>query len=214
MHSLKGLSKTSNNYVHRSCSGALSSNGNLSSTYLIQPSLKFAPVSLKCERGADGKGYAVFHHDSEAEVYVSGYPDDCGGYKKQFVYNENMETIVLVINNSISCQQHTKAVCKGVTFMDDSCSWLTGRNSRKLSYWGGGPHDGVGCSCGITGSCADSGQKCNCNINNNYGSSYYTDEGFVVWRNDLPMTGIAIGDTGSSGVEVVKYTVGPLRCVV
>ena len=156
----------------------------------------------------------MFHHNTEAEVSVTGYNDACGGYQKQFGYNDNMEVLIFVINNSVSCQQHTKAVCKGVTFVGASCSWLKGRSSKRLLYWGGGPQNGEGCSCGVTGSCADSGRKCNCDINNNYGSDWYTDEGLVTLSEDLPLTGIAIGDTASTNVEVVKYTIGPLKCVI
>ena len=186
----------------------------MSKTYFIQPSLKFAPVSLKCELGNDGKGYAVFHHNTEAEVYVTGNSDSCGGYTKTFTYSDNMETIIFVINNSIYCQQSTKAVCKGVTFVGHDCSWLNGRDRRKLLYWGGGPQNGTGCNCGITGTCANSAYKCNCDINNNYDSTWYTDEGSVTLKDDLPLTGIAIGDTGSTDMEVVKYTIGALRCII
>ena len=206
-----GLSNTSTIYVHRSCSQALSSNGNASASYFIQPSLKLGAVSLKCERGIDGKGYAVFHHDTEAEVTVTGYNDNCGAYQKQFGYNDSMDTIVFVINNSISCQQYTKAECKGVWFVDRDCTWLKGRNSKRLLYWGGGPHNGRGCSCGITGSCESSVFRCNCDYN--IESRWLNDEGFVSLKDDLPLTGIAIGDTGLTNTEIVKYTIGPLRCI-
>ena len=184
----------------------------MSKTYFIQPSLKFAPVSLKCELGIDGKGYAVFHHNTEAEVYVTGNSDSCGGYTKTFTYSDNMETIIFVINNSISCQQSTKAVCKGVVFVSRGCSWLNGRDRRKLLYWGGGPQNGTGCNCGITGTCTNSAYKCNCDINNDY--DWDTDEGSITLKDDLPLTGIAIGDTEVSDVEVVKYTIGALRCII
>ena len=154
----------------------------------------------------------MFHHDTEAEVRVTGYHDACGGYQKQFGYNDNMETIVFVMNNSISCQQYTKAECKGVHFVDRDCTWLKGRNSKKLSYWGGGPYNGRGCSCGITGSCESSAYKCNCDYNSIV--TWLSDEGFVTSKDDLPLTGIAIGDTGSTGIEVIHYTIGPLRCVI
>jgi len=211
---IEGLPETSSNYVHQSCSQALSSNGNVSASYFIQPSLKFGAVSLTCERGMDGRGYAVFHHNTEAEVRVTGSNDACGGYQKQFGYNDNMEMMIFVINNSVSCQQHTKAVCLGVTFVGLGCSWLKGRSSKKLLYWGGGPQNGTGCSCGVTGTCADPTRKCNCDINNNYGSDWHTDEGLVTLNKDLPLTGIAIGDTGITNDEVVKYTIGPLKCII
>ena len=200
--------------MHASCSEALASNGNVSKTYLIQPSFQSGAVSLQCERGSDGKGYAVFHHDTEAQVTVTGYPDSCGGYKKQFTYQLDMQVIILAINNSINCMQMTSADCRGVTFVGENCSWLNGRGNKKLLFWGGGPQNGTGCNCGIHGNCANALRKCNCDINNNYDSNWYKDEGYVTLRGVLPLIGIAIGDTLTTNTEVVKYTVGPLRCVV
>ena len=175
--------------------------------------MKVGAVSLKCERGVDGKSYAVFHHDTEAEVNVTGYGDAAGAYQKQFVYNKSMETMLFVINNSASCQQHTKAVCKRLKFVSRGFTWLNGRNNKTLLYWGGGPSDDKGCSCGITHSCANPRYKCNCDINNTNSSSWYTDEGFVTLRSDLPLTGIAVGDTAYNNGEVLRYTIGSLRCV-
>ena len=76
----------------------------------------------------------------------------------------------------------------------------------------GGPQNSKGCSCGVTGTCADPGRKCD--INNNYGSDWHTDEGLVTFNEDLPLTGIAIRDSGSANVEVAKYTIVPLKCVI
>ena len=209
----EGLSPTSNDYVHGSCDAALKANGDTVKSYFIQPSLQHSPVSVKCQK-FNSVAYAVFNHNNEAETRVTGQPDAAGGYKFQFVYPTPMETIVFVINQSSSCAQLTKATCLGVVFVGLGASWLNGRDGSKLRFWGGGPSNGTGCACGITNTCRDTTRKCNCDFNNNYGSEWTTDSGDVTAKDVLPLTGIAIGDTGTANVEVVKYTVGPLRCLI
>ena len=209
----EGLSQTSSDFVHGSCDAALKANGDTVKNYFIQPSLQYAPVSVKCQK-FNSVAYAVFNHNNEAETQVTGHPDGAGGYKFQFVYLTSMETIVFVINQSSSCAQYTKATCLGVEFVGSGKSWLNGRDGGKLRFWGGGPADGNGCACGITNTCKNVAYKCNCDINNNYGSEWTTDVGDVTAKDILPLTGIAIGDTGTANVEVVKYTVGPLRCII
>eukprot|EP00795_Rhopilema_esculentum_P013222 gene13222-4040_t len=206
-----GISKTSENYVYRNCQEALEANNNISNSYKVQPSMQHGPVLIKCVMESDGRAFALFNHDTESERTVTGYPDKCGGYKHSFVYRDDMETITLVVNNSIHCEQLTKAICKGVVFVGQGCSWLIGRNAQKLSYWGGGPANGTGCACGISNSCINPSRKCNCDYNDN--NSVQMDTGYVVEKDALPLTGIALGDTMSRDVEVVKYTVGPLRCI-
>eukprot|EP00112_Aurelia_sp_Birch-Aquarium-sp1_P019861 Seg50.8 transcript_id=Seg50.8/GoldUCD/mRNA.D3Y31 product="Contactin-associated protein-like 2" protein_id=Seg50.8/GoldUCD/D3Y31 len=207
------LLQTSSDYVHESCDAALKANGDTVKNYLIQPSLQHAPVSVKCQK-FNSVAYAVFSHNNEAETTVTGKPDENGGYKFQFVYPTPMATIVFVINQSSSCAQYTKATCKGVVFVGSGASWLNGRNGGKLRFWGGGPSNGTGCACGITNACRNTARSCNCDFNNNYGSEWTTDLGDVTAKDVLPLTGIAIGDTGTTNAEVVKYTVGPLRCIV
>lgn len=208
------MSKTSPSYVHPTCADALQSNGNITKAYFVQPSVKHAPVLLKCQRASDGKGYAVFNHDTEAEMTVTGQTDPCGSFRRAFHYGQSLETVSFVVDHSSECQQYTAAQCKGIIFVSGDCTWLLDRNNQKLLFWGGGPQHGRGCQCGITKSCALSSTLCNCDINNNVGNTFYRDEGFVTLKQVLPLTGIAVGDTASPDVEVLKYTIGPLRCVV
>ena len=169
-------------------------------------------MQLKCQREvATGKGYAVFNHNTEAMITVNGYPDGRGGYKHQFTYTMDMNTIISVINQSSSCKQSTHATCQGVIFVSRGYTWLNGRVGQKLAYWGGGPSDGIGCACGITNSCVNNYYKCNCDINED--GVIYADSGDVTNKEVLPLTGIAVGDTQSSA-EILYYTIGPLKCVI
>ena len=165
---------------------------------------------VTCERGADNRSYAVFHHESEKEVTVKMRRDPCGANVYKFTYATPLETINFVINNSHHCQQKTSATCKNVWFSHYDCTWLLGRNNDELKFWGGGPQNGAGCACGITGTCSDPKKKCNCDHED---GKWHTDEGYVTLKSVLPLSGIAVGDVDLAD-EIVKFTIGPLRCFI
>ena len=62
--------------------------------------------------------------------------------------------------------------------------------------------------CIIAGSCSDSQKKCNCDQNDNTERS---DEGFLTYKDHLPVTELQFGDTGNTG-ERGWHTLGPLIC--
>ncbi len=164
---------------------------------------------MECTKDQDGKSFAVFHHDSESKTLVVGY-ERPGSYKKNIQYEDAMTTIEAFINQSSFCKKHTQIQCHHVTLKD--YGWLTGQGGQKLDFWGGGPSNGIGCACGITNSCAEGGEKCNCDKNDGV---WRKDEGYVTKKEILPLTGIAIGDTGNpSYSERLLYTIGPLFCAL
>lgn len=167
-------------------------------------------VKVKCVKQSDGKIWAQFDHDSETRTYVSGY-EAIFSYKKKFKYNNinEMADIIAFIESSASCKQFTKVECKNMCFIMHNCAYLEGRNGKRLSYFGGGPAEGEGCACGITGTCDTADKKCNCDSNSN---SVLKDEGFVTKKADLPLSGIALGDTGASK-EYGYYTIDKLQCM-
>ena len=165
---------------------------------------------MKCERGNDEKGYAVFHHDTEHTVEVKNKLDDCRSNRYLFKYAEPKELIDSVISKSDYCQQHTKAVCKDVWFLNYQCTQLIAKDGQYLNFWGGGPQDGTGCACGLTSNCTVRSNKCNCDYEN---GKDQTDKGFVTLRGVLPLTGIAVGDVGHVG-ESFRFTIGPVMCVI
>lgn len=166
-------------------------------------------VKVKCVRESDGKIWAQFPHDSEKRAPVKGF-EACYSYKKEFKYDQvnKKADVNAFIESSSTCKQYTKVECYSTVFITRNCAYLQGRNGKKLSYFGGGPANGVGCQCGISGTCVNTAYKCNCDANNGLAS----DEGYVTNKEDLPLLGIALGDTGSSS-ESIYYTIGKLQCL-
>ena len=163
-----------------------------------------------CDPGPDNKGYAVFHHDKEAEIILEKKLEACGSNVFKFRYTTPLEKIHFVINNSHHCQQKTSATCRELWFMHNSCTWLLGRSNDKLKFWGGGPQNGTGCACGIKGTCSDRSRKCNCDKED---GEWHTDQGYVTLKSVLPLSGIAIGDLADVN-EGIEFTIGPLRCII
>ena len=60
----------------------------------------------------------------------------------------------------------------------------------------------------VAGSCSNSGNKCNCDQN---GSPETSDEGFLTYKDHLPVTELQFGDAGDSS-ERGWHTLGPLIC--
>ncbi len=164
-------------------------------------------IAIECMKGKHGRSFVVFHHDNESTILVNGY-EAAGSYNHTLRYDMEMQAIIAIINKSSSCKQHTDLSCYNAMFTGSS--WLSGRNGRKLEYWGGGPSSGTGCACGITNTCASLERKCNCDKND---WNWRADKGFVTKKEDLPITAMNVGDTGHYS-EKVKYTIGPLQCVL
>ena len=62
--------------------------------------------------------------------------------------------------------------------------------------------------CFVAGSCSNPQQKCNCDRNDNTERS---DEGFLTYKDHLPVTELQFGDAGASR-ERGWHTLGPLIC--
>ncbi len=163
----------------------------------------------------DTGSVAVFHHDNENATLVEGY-EAPGSYRVVFNYSIPLESIIAVINQSNNCKQFTRAKCYHSLFIDVkqnnvTFTWLNDRAGQKLAFWGGGPSDGKGCSCGIHKKCAKKGIKCNCDKNDR---KWRSDEGLIRKKDVLPITAINVGDTGAKDrKEQFIYTVGPLICL-
>ena len=170
-----------------------------------------SPVFVECEKKSDGTVWAYFNHDSEFKKYISGY-ETCLSYEHALLYKLNkIADIVGFVSASVYCRQFTRVDCRLSIFVNGvgtDCGRLLGRNGKALRYFGGGPHDGSGCACGITNSCLVSTKKCNCDANS---ATLTFDEGYVTFKDDLPITKIQWGDTGASS-EYAFHTIGRLEC--
>lgn len=165
-------------------------------------------VSIKC-KSINNKATAIFHHDREKESEVHGY-EAPGSYRGAIRYTNDIEDIKVFVDSSSSCRQFTRFNCHGVVLFSGSTQYgfLIDRNNNPMKYFGGGPYDRSGCSCGITNTCAKSGTVCNCDDNI---SSWKHDEGYVTEKERLPLIEVRLGDNGNGG-EMVIYKIGRLEC--
>lgn len=87
------------------------------------------------------------------------------------------------------------------------------RDGASKTYWGGtGSNRGNNiCACGVNEqrTCADPSDKCNCNANDGV---WRSDQGFLTWKFDLPVTELRFGDTQADKNEMGYHTLGKLTC--
>ena len=73
------------------------------------------------------------------------------------------------------------------------------RWEEDMNYWGGAQpnpdRDSVTCACYETQTCADPTKRCNCDSNDR--DVWRADEGFLTFKDDLPVTKFQAGDTGN-----------------
>jgi hypothetical protein len=70
-----------------------------------------------------------------------------------------------------------------------------------MTYWGDNPDpntdphtETMTCPCGLTGTCHTPDKLCNCDSNDD---EWRFDEGWLTYKDDLPVTYFHAGDTGS-----------------
>ena len=166
-----------------------------------------AAVYAQCFRQPDLTYMMNITHDGEARTYVTNY-EDFYSYHKSFTYPMNsLSDIAAVVDALGSCKQFTRIECRNMLYTGHG--GLVDRNGKLYpGYLGGGSSEGKGCACGVTSSCRTNSELCNCDSNVD---TVLKDEGYVTNSSILPVTGIKLGDTGSS-VEYGYHTIGSLQC--
>ena len=193
--------------IYTSCQDALTQNSGSQRFFWIMPEGSSAAVYAQCFKQADLTYMMSIKHDGETRIYASGY-ESKHSYKRDFTYPMNsISDIAAVVDALGSCKQFTKVECMHMVYT--GYGGLLGRNGKLYSgYLGGGSSEGKGCACGVTTSCNTGANLCNCDSNV---AILLKDEGYVTNATILPITGIRLGDTGSSG-EYAYHTVGSLQC--
>ena len=193
--------------IYTSCQDALSQNSGSQRFFWIMPEGSSAAAYAQCSKQADLTYMMSIKHDGETRIYASGYESKYS-YYRSFTYPMNsLSDIAAVVDALGSCKQFTKIECKHMIYT--GVGGLVDRNGKLFSgYLGGGLPEGKGCACGVTASCHTSSKLCNCDSNV---LTVLQDEGYVTNSSILPVTGIKLGDTGSSD-EYAYHTVGSLQC--
>ena len=193
-----------------------------SGNYVIDPDGEggLAPFTVYCDmRDKNGVGVTVISHDSESRTLVDGY-EGKGDYLRSIHYSgASMSQLASLTDVSLHCEQFIKYECygSGIWFDDTpylNKAWWVSRDSTKMTYWGGASPQSNKCACGMTKSCADYSESCNCDKND---AIWREDSGLLTDKTQLPVKQLRFGDTGANGPNNVTdekgyHTLGKFKC--
>ncbi|EDO26105.1 predicted protein [Nematostella vectensis] len=91
-------------------------------------------------------------------------------------------------------------------FLGHGYEWWVSRDNVRMNYWGGAIPGSNQCACGMTSSCAYSGNACNWND-----MRWRSDGGLLTDKASLPVREMRFGDFDSSN-EHGYHTLGKLKC--
>lgn len=130
----------------------------------------------------------------------------------QVNYSASIEQMTAITTSAEYCEQHIAYSCRMSRLLNTPdgtpYTWWVGRGSEKHFYWGGSGPGIQKCACGIDRNCTDPKYDCNCDADHKL---WREDSGLLVYKDHLPVSQVAVGDTNRPGSEA-KLTVGPLRC--
>ena len=190
-----------------------------SGNYVIDPDGTggLAPFTVYCDMSdKNGVGVTIVGHDSESRTLVDGY-EDFGEYSRSILYSgASLSQLASLTNVSAHCEQFIKYECYGsMLILSGSATfgWWVSRDSSKMKYWGGASPGSGKCACGMTNSCADPSETCNCDENDGV---WREDSGLLTDKSALPVKELRFGDTGKDFNSVADekgyHTLGKLKC--
>uniref|UniRef100_A0A674E0I1 Contactin associated protein 2 n=1 Tax=Salmo trutta TaxID=8032 RepID=A0A674E0I1_SALTR len=186
--------------------------GRSSDTYWIDPdgSGPLGPFKVTCNMTED-KVWTTVVNNLPAQTSVTGSSRERRTVL-QLNYSASMEQVTAITTSAEHCEQHVSYGCLMSRLLNTPdgtpYTWWVGRSSEKHFYWGGSGPGIQKCSCGIDRNCTDPKYDCNCDADH---KQWREDSGLLVYKDHLPVSQVAVGDTNRLGSEA-KLTVGPLRC--
>uniref|UniRef100_A0A8C1GNT1 Contactin associated protein 2 n=1 Tax=Cyprinus carpio TaxID=7962 RepID=A0A8C1GNT1_CYPCA len=183
--------------------------GRSSDSYWIDPdgSGPLGPFKVICNMTED-KVWTTVVNDLATQTAVTGSSRERRTVL-QLNYSASMEQVTAITNSAEHCEQHVAYACRMSRLLNTPdgtpYTWWVGRGNEKHFYWGGSVPGIQKCACGIERNCTDSKYYCNCDADQK------DDSGLLVYKDHLPVSQVAVGDTNRPGSEA-KLTVGPLRC--
>ncbi|KAK6991172.1 SCO-spondin [Biomphalaria glabrata] len=171
------------------------------------------PVSVYCDMVSNnGTGVTVLGHNQEAKTEVQGW-EGAREYQADLIYNVSFDHAISIVDQSSNCEQYIRWECFAAlihNYNDNNkitTGWLN-RTKGVADYFGDAPPGSNNCTCGTKNACADKSFGCNCDSNDHV---WRVDDGYLTYKDDLPVYAFVAGDTGGSDEEGFS-TVGPLRC--
>ena len=196
--------------IPASCSEVKKYISSVSGNYVIDPDGEggLAPFTVFCDMtDKSGVGMTVISHNSESRIHVSGC-DSAGCYSRDIHYTgASLSQLASLTRVSSQCEQFIKYECYNSVIFRWESAWWVSRDYAKMTYWGGALPGSGKCACGMTNSCADSSEGCNCDKNDNV---WREDSGLLTDKTKLPVKQLRFGDVNSS--EEGYHTLGKLKC--
>lgn len=169
------------------------------------------PFQVFCDMDNDeGRGITIVHHaNSELPIDVVDC-EDPGCFAHTLNYNgvtvKQIEALMLI---SVACEQFIRYDCFDSKLFRDNIAWWVSRDGRRQNYWGGAAPGSRKCACGMTDSCVDPNQSCNCDAD---AERWLYDEGPLYDMESLPVIEVRYGDVDTAKGEKGRSFVGPLKC--
>ena len=76
------------------------------------------------------------------------------------------------------------------------------RTQGVSDYFGGAVPGSKSCACGMNSTCVKEDLVCNCDINDN---QWRQDDGYLTFKDDLPVSAFVAGDTGRNYLEFLLF---------
>ena len=199
-----------NSPVVTSCSVIKKYMSSASGNYVIDPdgAGDLAQFTVYCDMSdKNGVGMTVISHDSESRTHVQGC-DPRGCYSRDIHYiGASLSQLTSLTKISSHCEQFIKYECYD-SGNGGGYHWWVSRDSTKMTYWGGASPGSGKCACGMTNSCADPRDGCNCDKNDKV---WREDSGLLTDKTHLPVKQLRFGDTQGRSEEGY-HTLGKLKC--
>uniref|UniRef100_A0A8B9HDJ2 Contactin associated protein 1 n=1 Tax=Astyanax mexicanus TaxID=7994 RepID=A0A8B9HDJ2_ASTMX len=199
------------NSVYRESCEAYRLNGKYwSGNYTIDPDLSgpLKPFTVYCKM----KAWTIIDHDRIDSTKVTGSSVDQPYIGDLKYVNASWDEVTALANTSLYCEQWIEFSCYKSRLYNTPHAkpytyWI-GRDNVSYAYWGGSFPESGKCGCAINQTCTDSKFWCNCDADYR---QWYSDKGYLMYRDHLPVRRLVIGDTNRTGSEA-HFSVGPLRC--
>ncbi|KAA8585326.1 hypothetical protein FQN60_004020 [Etheostoma spectabile] len=184
-----------------------------SGNYTIDPDLSgpLKPFQVYCKMKSY-KAWTVILNDRVDGTKVTGSSIDRPYVGDVNYWNASWDEVTALANTSVYCEQWIDYSCYKSRLLNTPNGrpfgyWI-GRNNESHYYWGGTFREVQMCGCAINQTCTDPKFQCNCDADYR---QWYSDKGYLDFRDHLPVKKVVVGDTNRTGSEA-QFTVGPLRC--
>uniref|UniRef100_A0AAY4C1C8 Contactin associated protein 1 n=1 Tax=Denticeps clupeoides TaxID=299321 RepID=A0AAY4C1C8_9TELE len=158
------------------------------------------------------KAWTVIEHNRIDSTKVSGSTVDQPYIGEVQYVNASWDEVTALANTSKECEQWIEFSCYKSRLLNTPngrpYSYWIGQNNESHEYWGGAFPESKMCGCAINQTCTDSRFLCNCDADYR---QWYSDKGYLMFRDHLPVRKVVVGDTNRTGSEA-QFSLGPLLC--